>query len=277
MTLGIAVLDLLSLAASQQPLLLVLDDGQWLDAASIEVCGFVGRRLTGSSVKLVVGLRSGVPSGFDTAALPELPVTTLSEKTAEQLLDLRHPGLDPRIRRLVLDEAQGNPLALLELPPHVRGGRAGRNAEELFGYTGVPCRCGCSRCTARVSSLSASRCVPSCCAVPWTGSDRARRPITPGAPATVCATPTRPWPAGCWTSTRSAATSSSGTPWCARRSSRPPHPTSAARHTRPSPICTGTTSNVGPHTWPPRPSTRTNRWRRHWRPPRTPRPGGAAR
>ncbi|MFF7521621.1 AAA family ATPase [Streptomyces pseudovenezuelae] len=138
MTLGIAVLDLLSLAASQQPLLLVLDDGQWLDAASIEVCGFVGRRLTGSSVKLVVGLRSGVPSGFDTAALAELPVTPLSEKTAEQLLDLRHPGLDPRIRRLVLDEAQGNPLALLELPPHARGGRAGRNAEELFGYTGVP-------------------------------------------------------------------------------------------------------------------------------------------
>ncbi|MFE9629257.1 AAA family ATPase, partial [Streptomyces sp. NPDC006527] len=138
MTLGIAVLDLLSLAASQQPLLLVLDDGQWLDTSSTEVCGFVGRRLTGSSVKLVVGLRSGVPSGFDTAALPELPVTTLSEKVAEQLLDLHHPGLDPRIRRLVLDEAQGNPLALLELPPYVRGGRAGRNAGELPGYTGVP-------------------------------------------------------------------------------------------------------------------------------------------
>ncbi|MEV6183254.1 LuxR family transcriptional regulator [Streptomyces sp. NPDC052015] len=138
MTLGIAVLDLLSLAASQQPLLLLLDDGQWLDTSSTEVCGFVGRRLTGSSVKLVVGLRSGVPSGFDTAALPELPVTTLSEKVAEQLLDLHHPGLDPRIRRLVLDEAQGNPLALLELPPYVRGGRAGRNAGELPGYTGVP-------------------------------------------------------------------------------------------------------------------------------------------
>ncbi|MFC9627467.1 AAA family ATPase, partial [Streptomyces sp. NPDC056930] len=138
MTLGIAVLDLLSLTASQQPLLLVLDDGQWLDTSSIEVCGFVGRRLTGSSVKLVVGLRSEVPSGFDTAALPELPVTTLSEKASEQLLDMRHPGLDPRIRRLVLDEAQGNPLALLELPPYVRGDRAGYNAEELFGYAGVP-------------------------------------------------------------------------------------------------------------------------------------------
>ncbi|MFF4015905.1 AAA family ATPase [Streptomyces sp. NPDC001843] len=137
MTLGIAVLDLLSLAASRQPLLLVLDDGQWLDTSSTAVCGFVGRRLTGSSVKLVVGLRSGVASGFDTAALPELPVTTLSEKASEQLLDRHHPGLDPRVRRLVLDEAQGNPLALLELPPYVRGSRAGRDSEP-FGYTGVP-------------------------------------------------------------------------------------------------------------------------------------------
>ncbi|MFJ5035867.1 AAA family ATPase [Streptomyces sp. NPDC088560] len=138
MTLGIAVLDLLSLAASQKPLLLVLDDGQWLDTSSSEVCGFVGRRLTGSSVKLVVVLRSDVPSGFDTAALPELPVTTLSEKASEQLLDRHYPGLDPQVRRLVLDEAQGNPLALLELPPFVHGGRAGRDRGELPGYTGIP-------------------------------------------------------------------------------------------------------------------------------------------
>ncbi|WP_405743365.1 AAA family ATPase [Streptomyces sp. NBC_00028] len=138
MTLGIAVLDLLSLAASQHPLLLVLDDGQWLDESSTEVIGFVGRRLTGSSVKLIVVLRAGVPSGFDTAALPELTVTTLSEQAAEQMLDLHHPGLAPRVRRLVLEEAQGNPLALLELPPYVRGGRAQHTQEEPFGYTGIP-------------------------------------------------------------------------------------------------------------------------------------------
>ncbi len=138
MTLGIAVLDLLSLAASQKSLLLVLDDGQWLDGSSTEVCGFVGRRLTGSSVKLVVVLRSDVPSGFDTAALPELPVTTLSEEASEQLLDARHPELDPKIRRLVLDEARGNPLALLELPPYIRANRTARSAGEVFGYTGIP-------------------------------------------------------------------------------------------------------------------------------------------
>ncbi|WP_369141947.1 AAA family ATPase [Streptomyces sp. R44] len=138
MTLGIAVLDLLSLAASQKPLLLVLDDGQWFDTSSTEVCGFVGRRLTGSSAKLVVGLRAGVPSGFDTAALPELAVTTLSGKESEQLLDMRHPELDSRVRHLILDEAQGNPLALLELPSYVRGNRTGHTAEAVFGYAGIP-------------------------------------------------------------------------------------------------------------------------------------------
>ncbi|MFF4354764.1 ATP-binding protein [Streptomyces sp. NPDC001530] len=138
MTLGIAVLDLLALAASQHPLLLVLDDGQWLDASSTEVIGFVGRRLTGSSVKLVVVLRAGVPSGFDTAALPELAVTTLSEKASEQMLDMHHPELAAHVRHLVLREAQGNPLALLELPSYVRGNRTGRAPEESFGYTGIP-------------------------------------------------------------------------------------------------------------------------------------------
>lgn len=97
----------------------------------------VGRRLTGSSVKLAVGLRADVPSGFDTAALPRLPVTTLSEKASEQLLDLHHSGLDPQVRRLVLDEALGNPLALLELPPHVLpSGRAASKRADLVGYTG---------------------------------------------------------------------------------------------------------------------------------------------
>ncbi|MDX3094925.1 AAA family ATPase [Streptomyces sp. ME01-24h] len=138
MALGIALLDLLSLAASHKPILLVLDDGQWLDSASAEVCGFVGRRLTGSSVKLLVGLRSEVPTWFDTAALPELPVTTLPDEAAERMLDLHYPELDGRTRRLVLDEARGNPLALLELPPYVSDGYLGHNAKELFGYHGVP-------------------------------------------------------------------------------------------------------------------------------------------
>nr|WP_153449843.1 LuxR family transcriptional regulator [Streptomyces smaragdinus] len=130
MSLGIAVLDLLSLAASKQPLLLILDDGQWLDGPSAEVLGFVGRRLTGSSVQLVIALRTEVRSRFDTAAFAELAVAPLSHEASEQLLDLRHPELAPSVRRLVLDQARGNPLALLDLPPQV--------SDATFRLHGIP-------------------------------------------------------------------------------------------------------------------------------------------
>ncbi|AEY85703.1 LuxR-family transcriptional regulator [Streptomyces hygroscopicus subsp. jinggangensis 5008] len=133
MSLGIAVLDLLSLVSSAKPLLLLLDDGQWLDASSVAVIGFVGRRLNGGSVKLLVGLRSDVASGFDTAALPVLPVGSLPDEAARRLLDLRRPGLDTHVRRLVLDQARGNPLALLELSADIDGDRTGGGAARLLG------------------------------------------------------------------------------------------------------------------------------------------------
>jgi hypothetical protein len=259
MTLGIAVLDLLSLAASQKPLLLVLDDGQWLDTSSIEVCGFVGRRLTGSSVKLAVGLRSDVSSGFDTAALPGLPVTTLSEKASEQLLDTHHPGLDPQIRRLVLDEAQGNPLALLELPPYVRGNRSGQGSGEPFGYTGVPLPLRLQHVYgARIEGLGHS----------------VRAELLRGALDGVVASTTAG--GARWTSTRSAATSCSGTPWYGRPPSRSPPPTSGARRTRLSRRCTGTMWNGGRTTSAPRRSTPTTRPPARWRRPRNRPPDGAA-
>ncbi|MGI5285443.1 LuxR C-terminal-related transcriptional regulator [Nonomuraea polychroma] len=138
MSLGIAVLDLLSLAASEKPLLLLLDDGQWMDPSSVEVCGFVGRRLNGSSVKMLIAVRSDVGSRFDTAALPELPVAALPEEAAGQLLDMRHPQLDTQTRRVVLEHAMGNPLALLELPAYLNGGHTGRTAEELLGFGNIP-------------------------------------------------------------------------------------------------------------------------------------------
>jgi DNA-binding CsgD family transcriptional regulator len=142
MTLGIAVLSLLSLAAARQPLLLVLDDGQWFDDSSADICGFVGRRLAGSPVKLLVGVRTDIASRFDTAALPELPVTALSEQDAERLLTQRFPALGKQVRLLVLAQAQGNPLALLELPAHLGSAAHGElaldNLVGELGELGVP-------------------------------------------------------------------------------------------------------------------------------------------
>ncbi|WP_224275913.1 helix-turn-helix transcriptional regulator [Streptomyces sp. LS1784] len=138
MTLGIAVLGLLALGAAQRPLLLVLDDGQWLDDASADVCGFVGRRLAGSPVKLLVAVRTDLTSRFDTAALPELPVAALADEDAARLLDHRYPKLGRQVRRTVLEQAQGNPLALLELPAHFAGRSGDLPAEELIGRDGAP-------------------------------------------------------------------------------------------------------------------------------------------
>ncbi|MGI5281954.1 AAA family ATPase [Nonomuraea polychroma] len=138
MALGIAVLDLLALAASAAPLLMVIDDGQRLDVTSTAVCGFVGRRLAAGKVKLLVGVRSGVPVGFDSAGLPELQVPPLSREASQQVLDSHYPALAPHIRVLVLDEALGVPLALVELPPLLSSAPSGHGVEEAFGTGGVP-------------------------------------------------------------------------------------------------------------------------------------------
>ncbi|MQS16026.1 AAA family ATPase [Streptomyces kaniharaensis] len=119
MSLGIAVLDLLALAGADRPLTLLIDDGQWLDDSSAEVFGFVARRLSAGSVKMLIALRADTRSSFDNARLPELPVAALSADAAGRLLDLHHPRLGERVRRTVLDHAQGNPLALHELPLHL--------------------------------------------------------------------------------------------------------------------------------------------------------------
>ncbi|MFJ9775199.1 AAA family ATPase [Kitasatospora sp. NPDC101157] len=138
MTLGIAVLSLLAHSAAQRPLLLVLDDGQWLDDSSADVSGFVGRRLAGSPVKLLVAVRTDLTSRFDTAALPELPIAALADEDAARLLDHRYPDLNRQVRRIVLEQAQGNPLALLELPAHFAGRSSDLPAEDLIGQHGVP-------------------------------------------------------------------------------------------------------------------------------------------
>ncbi|MCF3179071.1 AAA family ATPase [Streptomyces polychromogenes] len=138
MALGIAVLRLLTRTHTRRPPLLILDDGQWLDDASADVCGFVGRRLAGTPVKLLVAVRTDTASRWDTAALPELPVRALREEDAARLLDRRHPALDRRLRRLVLAQAQGNPLALLELPAHLTGRPGGLPAEDPAGPHHVP-------------------------------------------------------------------------------------------------------------------------------------------
>jgi predicted ATPase len=119
LVLSNATLSLLRQAATARPLLVILDDLPWLDRASAGVLGFVARRLTGSRVGLLGASRTGEESFFDRSGLRELELRQLDDEAANRLIRARFPELAPDIRKRILIEAHGNPLALLELPTTV--------------------------------------------------------------------------------------------------------------------------------------------------------------
>jgi DNA-binding CsgD family transcriptional regulator len=111
-----AALAALRQAAEARPLLVILDDLPWLDRASSLVLGFAARRLGGSRVGFLAAARAAAGTFFDGGGLPEHELRPLDREMAAGLVSARFPELAPGVLRRVLDEAQGSPLALLELP-----------------------------------------------------------------------------------------------------------------------------------------------------------------
>ncbi|MFJ5218820.1 ATP-binding protein [Streptomyces sp. NPDC088354] len=116
-----ATLALLRRAAAQQPLLLVVDDLPWIDRASSVILGLVTRRLAGTPVTFLAAARRGRGSFFDGAGLPEHEVLPLDHRSARRLVGFRHPDLAGNVVDRIVTAAQGNPLALLELPTALTG------------------------------------------------------------------------------------------------------------------------------------------------------------
>ncbi|MFC7529268.1 ATP-binding protein [Actinoplanes sp. GCM10030250] len=114
--IALASLNLLADAGSLAPVLVTVDDAHWLDPASAAVLAFVARRIAAEPIGLVASARDGFGTPLDGAGLPELRVPPLDPKAAEALLDARAPGLPPAARASILATAEGNPLALAELP-----------------------------------------------------------------------------------------------------------------------------------------------------------------
>src|SRR3954469_24318582 len=112
---GLAVLSLLAEVAAERPLVCLVDDAQWLDEASSQVLGFVGRRLLAESVALLFAVREAADERM-LDALPTLTVEGFTDEEAWALLASAVPGhLDERVRDRLVAETRGNPLALLEL------------------------------------------------------------------------------------------------------------------------------------------------------------------
>ena len=132
---ALAALSLMAEAAQERPMLCVVDDAQWLDQASAQVLGFVGRRLLAEPVALVFAVRTpapGAPAPDYLAGLPGLELGGLDEQAARALLATVISGpLDESVRARILAETHGHPLALLELC-------RGRSAADLAGGFALP-------------------------------------------------------------------------------------------------------------------------------------------
>src|ERR1700677_3833477 len=130
---GLAVLSLL---AEAEPVLCLVDDAHWLDSASTDALLFTARRLEAEGVAMIFAARDAGPAQFPASGLPERQLAPLGAGPAGQLVDEHAPELNPVLRDRVLADAQGNPLALLELTaglsgPHLAGA-------DLAGYGPEP-------------------------------------------------------------------------------------------------------------------------------------------
>ncbi|NKY42986.1 AAA family ATPase [Nocardia cerradoensis] len=128
---SLAVLGLLEESATTGRLLLLVDDAQWLDQSSLDVLAFVARRLSNAPLLLLCAERARM--GGHTPRLEgiqRLELGPLRPEESEQLLThtLREAPrtLDVHLRRRVLDEAGGNPLAVIELGAALGRHRTGR-------------------------------------------------------------------------------------------------------------------------------------------------------
>lgn len=108
---GAATLSLLAAAAERRPVLVLVDDVQWLDRESLEAIGFAARRLGPDSVAVVLAARPESAGLGPLVGLPMLGLGGLGAAAAAELLPDMARGA---VERLV-EETQGNPLALLEV------------------------------------------------------------------------------------------------------------------------------------------------------------------
>ena len=143
---------LLTSAAEDQALLILVDDLHWLDAASQDAFMFALRRLGRDSIACLMTVRSG-PA--EPPGLPCLEVTGLSREASSQLVeDVAGTSPAPALADRLYAETAGNPLALVELSATLTSAQLG--GAELPGELLAPGAAIRQRFAARLDQLSVS-------------------------------------------------------------------------------------------------------------------------
>src|SRR6201999_4093880 len=114
-----AMLTLLREFSRNRPVLVIVDDLQSMDPATLATVDCVIRGCQGCGLGVLAAYRAGAP--LDRGGLTERELGPLTDAAATVLLEAGFPTLSTAARRRVLDVAHGNPLALLELPKVLDG------------------------------------------------------------------------------------------------------------------------------------------------------------
>ena len=123
-TVAVALLSVIERCGTQGPVLLVIDDAQWLDASSRAAIGFAARRLTGP-VGIVLSFRTGDPDSADDRSwlqfrhpesLGRVNMQPLSHRSLHVMIAERlgHALPRPTMSR-IYEISGGNPFFAIEL------------------------------------------------------------------------------------------------------------------------------------------------------------------
>jgi DNA-binding CsgD family transcriptional regulator len=135
---SMAVLHGLRVLARSVPLVVAVDDEEWVDRSSRRVLAYVSRRLVEERIGVLTVVRAGGPDLLDPGRPGHglLRRVSLGPLTPEATAELLHREVDPRLPAPVIRElheiAGGNPLFALEIARAVAaGGTSGRAGAPL--------------------------------------------------------------------------------------------------------------------------------------------------
>ncbi|MFN8113533.1 MAG: LuxR family transcriptional regulator [Solirubrobacterales bacterium] len=125
------VLSLLSAAAEEAPLMIAVDDAQWLDRPSLAAVLFAARRLRREGVAVVVGSRPTDAIDPQDRRIERIELIGVDDDAAGRIVDASEGELAASARMRLLDISSGNPLALVEIA-------RGLTAEQRSGGELIP-------------------------------------------------------------------------------------------------------------------------------------------
>lgn len=130
MYVGAAALSLLSSATDDAPVVVAIDDAQWLDEPSADALAFAARRLNAEGVAMLFAANHEVGS-FAAEGIGGLPVTGLAPGDALALLHSLSPDVAGSVGDHLVAATDGNPLFLVQAATLL-------SSEQLAGRDPIP-------------------------------------------------------------------------------------------------------------------------------------------